>query len=325
MNSVNPSFFAKILLFGEYGIIRDAMALSIPFKEYRGSFRFAPEAGTSGPELEGRVLEEIRSSQEALRAFAKHLHELADSGTALAALNLNALDADLERGLYFDSSIPQGFGVGSSGALVAALYARYAVAPCPVDHNLNKDALVDLKAQLAQMESFFHGRSSGIDPTICYLQLPLLIRSSEDLGTVALPEENAQGKGAVFLINSGAPGETQPLVTHFMEKLKEEGFRKVMKDQFKKYNDACIQAFLQGDPGSLFRNLKPLSRLVMEHFDPMIPSGYRDLWQKGIDTNAYYLKLCGSGGGGYILGFAPDFEAAAPLLQSHDPEVIFRF
>lgn len=318
MNKVNPSFFAKILLFGEYGIIRDAMALSIPFKEYQGSFRFISEGDTA-------TGTEAVDSQNALKAFADHLRQLAKRGEALASLDLDRLDADLERGLYFDSSIPQGFGVGSSGALVAALYARYALNPCPVDRNLNKDLLVALKAELAQMESFFHGRSSGIDPTICYLQLPLLIRSADDLGTVALPEENALGKGAVFLINSGAPGETQPLVTHFMEKLKEEGFRKVMKDQFKKYNDACIRAFLQGDPGSLFRNLKPLSRLVMEHFDPMIPSGYRDLWQKGIDTNAYYLKLCGSGGGGYILGFAPDFEAAAPLLDSHEPEVIFRF
>jgi mevalonate kinase len=318
VNKVNPSFFAKILLFGEYGIIRDAMALSIPFKEYRGSFRFISE-GAAATETEAV------DSQNALKAFAAHLRELSERCEALAVLDLDRLDADLELGLYFDSSIPQGFGVGSSGALVAALYARYAVNPSPVDHTLNKDRLVALKAELAQMESFFHGRSSGIDPTICYLQLPLLIRSADDLGTVALPEENALGKGAVFLINSGAPGETQPLVTHFMEKLKEEGFRKVMKDQFKKYNDACIQAFLQGDPGSLFRNLKPLSRLVMEHFDPMIPSGYHDLWQKGIDSNAYYLKLCGSGGGGYILGFAPDFEAAAPLLDSHDPEVIFRF
>ncbi len=318
MNSVNTSFFAKILLFGEYGIIRDAMALSIPFKEYEGSFRFVPtDAAVVAPE--------VKESQEALRAFARHLRALADGGEALAPLNLNQLDADLDRGLFFDSSIPQGFGVGSSGALVAALYARYALNPCPVDHQLNKERLVGLKAELAQMECFFHGRSSGIDPTICYLQLPLLIRSSDDLGTVHLPEENAEGKGAVFLINSGAPGETQPLVTHFMEKLKEEGFRKVMKDQFKKYNDACIQAFLQGDPGALFRNLKPLSSLALEHFDPMIPSGYHELWQKGIDTNAYYLKLCGSGGGGYILGFAPDFEAAAPLLKTHDPEVIFRF
>jgi len=318
VSKVNPSFFAKILLFGEYGIIRDAMALSIPFKEYQGSFRFISE----GDAATGT---EAVDSQNALKAFADHLRHLAERGEALAVLDLDRLDADLERGLYFDSSIPQGFGVGSSGALVAALYARYALTPCPVDHTLNKDRLVALKAELAQMESFFHGRSSGIDPTICYLQLPLLIRSADDLGTVALPEENALGKGAVFLINSGAPGETQPLVTHFMEKLKEEGFRKVMKDQFKKYNDACIQAFLQGDPSSLFRNLKPLSRLVMEHFDPMIPSGYHELWQKGIDSNAYYLKLCGSGGGGYILGFAPDFEAAAPLLDSHEPEVIFRF
>jgi mevalonate kinase len=32
----------------------------------------------------------------------------------------------------------------------------------------------------------------------------------------------------------------------------------------------------------------------------MIPEQFHAIWQKGIDTNDYYLKLCGSGGGGYI-------------------------
>jgi mevalonate kinase len=57
----------------------------------------------------------------------------------------------------------------------------------------------------------------------------------------------------------------------------------------------------------------------------MIPNDYHSLWQKGIDTNAYYLKLCGSGGGGYILGFAPDLEQAQAALNPHRMDVVLRF
>jgi mevalonate kinase len=41
--------------------------------------------------------------------------------------------------------------------------------------------------------------------------------------------------------------------------------------------------------------------VVLNNFKP-IPEQFHAIWQKGIDTNDYYLKLCGSGGGGYILG-----------------------
>ncbi|HAG34324.1 MAG TPA: mevalonate kinase, partial [Cryomorphaceae bacterium] len=37
--NLSPKYFAKILLFGEYGVIRDAMALSIPYTSYSGVLR----------------------------------------------------------------------------------------------------------------------------------------------------------------------------------------------------------------------------------------------------------------------------------------------
>jgi mevalonate kinase len=43
----------------------------------------------------------------------------------------------------------------------------------------------------------------------------------------------------------------------------------------------------------------------------MIPEQFHAIWQNGIDTNDYYLKLCGSGGG-YILGFTEDLELNFP-------------
>ena len=55
------------------------------------------------------------------------------------------------------------------------------------------------------------------------------------------------------------------------------------------------------------------------------PRQFHDLWKKGIDTNAYYLKLCGSGGGGYILGFTEDFEKAKKALGAYKLEVVYNF
>ena len=57
----------------------------------------------------------------------------------------------------------------------------------------------------------------------------------------------------------------------------------------------------------------------------MIPESVHGLWQKGLETNAYYLKLCGSGGGGYFLGFTEDLERAQQELHGHKLEVVYTF
>ena len=57
----------------------------------------------------------------------------------------------------------------------------------------------------------------------------------------------------------------------------------------------------------------------------MIPAQFHELWKKGIETNTYYLKLCGSGGGGYILGFTKDFEKAQKSLENFNLEVVYNF
>jgi mevalonate kinase len=57
----------------------------------------------------------------------------------------------------------------------------------------------------------------------------------------------------------------------------------------------------------------------------MIPSSFHQLWKKGIESNDYYLKLCGSGGGGYILGFTEDYEKAKKILQDYKLELVYRF
>lgn len=306
-------FYAKILLFGEYGIIEDSMGLSIPYTFFKGKFEFPTDPTEN----------QIRSNKSILK-FVKHLKELHFNGELPCKFDFKQLESDLNEGLYFDSSIPQGFGVGSSGALVAALYKEYAVEPITADTIMINDNLAELKLVLSVLESYFHGKSSGLDPLICYLNLPILIKGQGNLDTVGIPSENLSGKGAIFLMDSGSPGKTKGMVEIFLERLKEEGFRNMVRNELKKHNDNAVKHFLKGEIKPLLSNVKALSSLFLNNFQPMIPTHFEDIWQKGLDTNAYYLKLCGSGGGGFVLGFTEDIEKAQEMLKEHKLQVIYK-
>lgn len=309
-----PLFYSKILLFGEYGIIKDSKGLSIPYNFYNGALK-----------IEKEQTEITQKSNASLKRFADFLQEVEAEQKELVQFDFIALFSDIEKGLYFDSSIPQGYGVGSSGALVAAIYDKYATNKITVLENLTRDKLLALKKIFGAMESFFHGNSSGLDPLNSYLSLPILINSQEHIEPAGIPYQQTNGKGAVFLLDSGTISETAPMVQIFMENMKKEGFRNIIKDQFIKHTDACVDDFLQGDVKSLFGNLKQLSKVVLDNFKPMIPKKFHELWQHGIETNAYYLKLCGSGGGGYMLGFTEDIEKAQEALKGHKLEVVYNF
>ena len=309
-----PLFYSKILLFGEYGIIQDSKGLSIPYNFYNGALK-----------NDGNSSESAIKSNESLKKFVVYLEQLQTEQPELVTFDLTTLQNDVNNGMYFDSSIPQGYGVGSSGALVAAIYDKYATNKITVLENLTREKLLQLKAIFSNMESFFHGKSSGLDPLNSYLSLPILINSKDNIEAAGIPSQSTTGKGAVFLLDSGIAGETAPMVNIFMENLKDQGFRNMLKSQFIKYTDSCVENFLQGDIKSLFKNTKELSKVVLNNFKPMIPEQFHQIWQNGIETNDYYLKLCGSGGGGYILGFTQDLEKAKESLKDYKLEVVYQF
>ncbi|HEX9828163.1 MAG TPA: mevalonate kinase [Flavobacteriaceae bacterium] len=306
-----PLFYSKILLFGEYGIIKDSKGLSIPYNFYKGALKVADTP-----------TEVSEKSNRNLKRFVSYLETI---DPKLVTFDFVSIKQDVDAGMYFDSSIPQGYGVGSSGAIVAAFYDKYAEHKITVLENLTREKLLKLKSIFSEMEAFFHGKSSGLDPLNSYLSIPILINSKDNIEATGIPSQMTSGKGAVFLLDSGIMGETAPMVSIFMENMKQKGFRKMLKNQFIKHTDACVEDFLKGDIKSLFSNTKKLSKVVLNHFKPMIPQQFHELWQKGIETNDYYLKLCGSGGGGYILGFTEDIEKARFSLKDYKLEVVYNF
>jgi mevalonate kinase len=309
-----PLFYSKILLFGEYGIIKDSKGLSIPYNFFKGALK-----------TDENQSEEAKKSNGYLREFVSYLEKIHKEKPQLVSFDFDSLENDVNAGMYFDSSIPQGYGVGSSGALVAAVYDKYAYDKITVLENLTREKLLKLKVIFGAMESFFHGKSSGLDPLNSYLSLPILINSKDNIESTSIPSQNQEGKGAVFLLDSGSIGETAPMVQLFMEKMKQEGFRQMLKNQFIKHTDACVEDFINGNVKSLFGNLKQLSHVVLDNFKPMIPAKFHQLWKQGIETNDYYLKLCGSGGGGYILGFTQDIDKAKNALKDYNLEVVYNF
>jgi mevalonate kinase len=314
MTKKDGIFYAKILLFGEYSIMCDSMALTVPYTHFRGELSFINEDKYTN-------LKFAEESNKSLNAFLNYLEGLQSRGELLFKIDLEELNNDIKNGLYFESSIPQGFGVGSSGALVAAVYERYAINRIRQNGNLTRESFNELKKIFAQMESFFHGVSSGMDPLNSYMRNPLLIKPDHHIEPVGIPREFSN-EGGIFLINTGKPGKTGPLVSLFFDQCKQESFKKLIYDEMIPFTNQSINAILKGEFNEFFKNLKALSKFLLSHLKPMIPKNFIDVWKLGIDTGSYYLKLCGSGGGGFLLGFTEDLEKAQALLLERNVEII---
>lgn len=293
-------FNSKILLFGEYSILVNSKGLSIPFPLFKGSLKIPlKKTGIS------------KKSNSTLLDFFKYLKSIVE-------MDFHSFKIDLENGIYFDSSIPVGYGVGSSGAIVAAVYEKYAQNKIVLSKEISNEKLINLKEIFSKMESFFHGKSSGLDPLNIYLGKPILINSINEIEVTKIPDGKKNKIVAVFLLDSGQSSSTATMIKIFKTKMKDEAFKKMLSKEFIKYTNECIDNFLIADTNNLFENIKELSKIVLKNFKPMIPHSIQALWEQGISRDSYFLKLCGSGGGGYILGFTSNFEKAKQELSPYN-------
>lgn len=311
-------FYAKILLFGEYSVIFDSMGLTIPYTHFKGELSFIDEDKYTDYDF-------AINSNELLKEYLPYLKDLDESGALKCNINLKNLEADINKGMYFESTIPLGFGLGSSGALVASIYDRYVSEKIKNDWKINKANIIKLKDVFSQMESYFHGKSSGLDPLNSYIKFPLLIKNKEEIELVGLPRNRVDGNGAIFLINSGKPGKTGPLVNSFLKKCENSDFLNLIKTELIPLNNRIINYLINGEINRFFKGLGKLSQFQLNHFEYMIPENLKKQWQEGIATGEYYLKLCGSGGGGFILGFTKNYNHVLNIMKGQNLELITVF
>jgi mevalonate kinase len=294
MPSANPSeesgpnilFPGKLLLFGEHILLLGATAIAAPV-----------------PALYGKWAWSVGGDPK-----SRHLMDFAQSAALLAigTIDTNAFITDLESGLFFDSNIPIGYGLGSSGALCAAVYGRYAT-----------EKVTDpgeLKQVFSHMESFFHGNSSGIDPLTSYLAKPIAVRQTTMVSQVDIPVR--PDDPVVFLIDTGLPRQTGPLVKWFLEQSRDAEFSELLRQELLPAHEQMVASWIAGKPGVFWPLLHEISAFQFNHFAPMIPATLSDLWADSLKGRDFNLKLCGAGGGGYMIGFSRDASVPESLRKS---------
>lgn len=277
----NHFFNAKILLFGEHIVNKGAMALAVPIDVHGGVMRYG-EIKDSTVKQSNRVL-------TILANYIIHHEQLQD------CYDTNRLLEDIERGLFFDSDIPQGYGLGSSGALVAAVYYFYR------KFRKSKTPAQTLKEELALLENHFHGKSSGLDALVSYLNKAVLIHQG-DVKDVFTVSKATSPSVTFFVVNTHQPRNTSTYVNHFLDKCKDARFLQTVQNSLIPVSDSAIHALLEGDYSRLISSVSLLSNLQFEFMSEFIPAKFKDVWQSGIKSKTYSLKICGAGGGGYIIG-----------------------
>lgn len=288
-------YYSKVILFGEYSMIFDATALMIPLTKFSAQWRFAPSLSLQG----------ATASNASLQRFAEYLSTL----DIKDLFDLQRFNQELRYNLFLDSNVPSDYGLGSSGTLVAAVYDAYA-------KQKTEDGL-KLKEIFGKMESYFHGSSSGIDPLQCYLGQPFKITPN---GVEQLSDGFLKKDIHICLIDTKIKSNTKPLVNHFKQQRENPEFLSRFQTEYLPNVKSCIDTMIAVDTELFFHSLKQLTKGQLEFLRPMITDNTMDLFTSDYDFH-FGVKISGSGGGGYVLGFTDEVEKASDLLT--DFEVIW--
>ena len=285
-------YYSKVILFGEYSMIFDSTALMVPLKQFSAQWRFASHLLAQG----------AAASNASLQRFAEYLSTLDINDL----FDLQRFNHELYYNLFLDSNVPSGYGLGSSGTLVAAVYDAYA--------KQKTDDCLKLKEIFGKMESYFHGSSSGIDPLQCYLGKPFKITPK---GVQILSDDFLNKDIHICLIDTKIKSNTKPLVNHFKKQRNDADFLKRFQKDYVPQVKSCIETMIFGDNESFFKSLRQLTKGQTEFLRPMITDNTLDLFTTDYDFH-FGIKISGSGGGGYVLGFTDDVSKANELLKNFE-------
>lgn len=281
---------AKLLLFGEHVLLIGAGALAVPAPAFFGQWSKRP--GLVSPEL----------YREATMAFVESLARREDQ-----IIDVDAIRADIRSGILFESNIPVGYGLGSSGALVAGVYDVYA--------QQKTSDLNELKAILGDLEGFFHAKSSGIDPLTSYLNRAVGVKNRTE---VFLPEQASWAEQpCVALLDTRLPRQTGVLVAWFLQQYETPAWRIQLEQQYLPALEQLRESWLSANTETFWSAMARVSHFQLNHFIPMVPENIRSLWQRGLASGDFFVKICGAGGGGYMLVFARNHAILNDTMEGH--------
>ena len=207
-------------------------------------------------------------SNESIRKFYNYLND----NDEFRILDLKRFEMEINAGLFFDSNIPLGYGVGSSGALVAAIFDRYKL--------IEINDIPKLKSFLAKMECFFHGSSSGMDPLQCYLGKPFILSQQSTVNSqqsfTILNDDFMSDDIHIFLIDTKIKSPTAPLVERFKELRKDASYLDKFDNKYVPLISKCIKSLIDKNNDDFYKYLSEVSKLQIELLSHTIPEETKD-------------------------------------------------
>lgn len=276
---------SKVMLVGEYGVVVGGSALTIPFDRFQARLRLSTDT-PSGKE---------KDAEQSLLYLRRLFHYIKNlpSDSFFAPPDLLSFEDKLQT-YWMDLNIPIGYGLGSSGAVSAAIYELFF--PTALTLTLQQQ-----KEDLASIESYFHGKSSGVDALTCFTRSTLRFFPTGAIEKVHFDPQKIPGGYRFFLLNSGEKFDTGPLVKHFINQMKVPAYKRAIEEEYLPLNQKLTETLLGEREADVALLVRLLSDFQFNHFSQMIPEKMWDLWIEGQVSNDYYLKLNGSGGG-FMLG-----------------------
>ena len=261
---LDRAYTAKILLFGEHIVLNGAMSLAIPISQFKLWWKKGGQT-------------------DSLNSFYEYLSRL------------DFVNQDMLRDLKtlqprFESDIPQGYGVGSSGALCAAVYEY-------IFPNFKEKKVNTILKELANFEHFFHGKSSGLDALVILFKHPVIVENRKVRFVNFINDSFMKD---LYLVDSGQSRSSKDIINYF-SKLDLKNREKIKELVF--VNNTIVKNLMNQNVIDFYDLMRRVSELQFETLGEMILPQIKGPWEEGLNSGEYFIKLCGAGGGGYYLAW----------------------
>jgi mevalonate kinase len=273
---------SKLLLFGEHTVLYGSEALAIPMWNFKGTWK----DGVDSYDLYKLMYEYYKWLKENIKS-----------------IDSEALYKDYLNNYTIHTNIPIGYGAGSSGVICAAIFDRYYIGE-PLD-------LVETKAFLGKMESYFHGKSSGLDPLVSYVKQGVHVKKDKSIECVQCTNINNH----IFVVDTGESRSTSKYVSIFQEKYKNKKFKEHIDIELFPLVKQGIQSYLHNKLDDTIDIIKQISFFQYKYCCEFILEGDKYIWNEMLAKPDMALKLCGAGGGGFMIGIAKDKELATEIVE----------
>ena len=125
----------------------------------------------------------------------------------------------------------------------------------------------------------------------------------------------------IFLIDTKITSPTAPLVNIFKERRKDDIYLEKFNNKYVPLVNDCISLLIEKNDDEFFNNLLQLSKMQTEMLGHTIPENVKEFFFFDINKDGFQVKLCGAGGGGFLLGFTKDIDRTKGYWQNTEYQI----